>query len=88
MTGPDGVDRNYYVRQLKDWKFSAPIDFPHGLEVDASMFQPLHEVIETFTSADWRVVSFGTFIEPSPGTPAVTCSNDYACAHTRRRRSA
>jgi sugar/nucleoside kinase (ribokinase family) len=24
--GPDGVDRDYYVRQLKDWKFSAPIE--------------------------------------------------------------
>ena len=25
-TDPDGVDRDYYVRQLKDWKFSAPIE--------------------------------------------------------------
>jgi uncharacterized protein (DUF2252 family) len=24
--GPDGVDRDYYVRQLKDWKFSFPIE--------------------------------------------------------------
>jgi len=32
------------------------------------MFQPLHEVIETFTSAGWRVVSFGTVTEPSAGT--------------------
>ncbi len=23
--GPDGVDRDYYIRQLKDWKFSIPI---------------------------------------------------------------
>ena len=23
VVGPDGVDRDYYVRQLKDWKFSA-----------------------------------------------------------------
>ena len=23
---PDGADRDYYVRQLKDWKFSAPIE--------------------------------------------------------------
>ena len=29
--------------------------FPRGYEVDAAMFQPLHEVIETFTSAGWRV---------------------------------
>ena len=42
--------------------------FPRGPEVDASMFQPLHEVIETFTSAGWRVVSFGTVTEPSAGT--------------------
>jgi hypothetical protein len=26
VTGPDGVDRDYYVRQLKDWKFSASIE--------------------------------------------------------------
>jgi hypothetical protein len=25
-TGPDGVDRDFYVRQLRDWKFSAPIE--------------------------------------------------------------
>jgi len=25
-TDPDGVDRDYYMRQLKDWKFSAPIE--------------------------------------------------------------
>ena len=25
-TGPDGVDRDFYVRQLKDWKLSAPIE--------------------------------------------------------------
>ena len=42
--------------------------FPRGYEVDALLFQPLHEVIETFTSAGWRVVSFGTFTEPSSGT--------------------
>jgi Uncharacterized protein conserved in bacteria (DUF2252). len=26
VTGPDGVDHDYYVRQLKDWKFSFPIE--------------------------------------------------------------
>src|SRR5262249_43736193 len=26
VTGLDGVDHDYYVRQLKDWKFSAPIE--------------------------------------------------------------
>jgi len=25
-TGPDGVDRDYYLRQLRDWKFSLPIE--------------------------------------------------------------
>jgi ubiquinone/menaquinone biosynthesis C-methylase UbiE len=42
--------------------------FPRGLEVDLSLFQSLPEVITTFTSAGWRVASFGTVTEPSPGT--------------------
>ena len=42
--------------------------FPRGFEADASLFQPLHEVIATFTSAGWRVASFGTITEPSAGT--------------------
>jgi ubiquinone/menaquinone biosynthesis C-methylase UbiE len=42
--------------------------FPRGYEADASIFQPLHEVIATFMSAGWRVVSFGTVTEPSSGT--------------------
>src|SRR3954447_9246959 len=25
-TGPDGIDRDFYVRQLRDWKFSLPIE--------------------------------------------------------------
>jgi len=31
--GPDGVDRDLYVRQLRDWKFSAPIEamIPQGM---------------------------------------------------------
>jgi len=35
--GPDGVDRDYYVRQLKDWKFSFPIEQagPSGMAVYA-----------------------------------------------------
>jgi uncharacterized protein (DUF2252 family) len=39
VTGPDGVDRDYYIRQLKDWKFSAPIDqmIPSGMAVYARM---------------------------------------------------
>ena len=33
VPGPDGVDRDFYVRQLKDWKFSAPIEqmIPSGM---------------------------------------------------------
>jgi ubiquinone/menaquinone biosynthesis C-methylase UbiE len=30
--------------------------FPRGFELDASLIQPLHEVIATFTSADWRAL--------------------------------
>ena len=31
--GPDGVDRDFYVRQLRDWKFSAPVEamIPQGM---------------------------------------------------------
>jgi SAM-dependent methyltransferase len=41
--------------------------FPRGFEVDAALFQPLHEVIAAFTSAGWRVASFGRVVEPSGG---------------------
>jgi ubiquinone/menaquinone biosynthesis C-methylase UbiE len=44
--------------------------FPRGLEAEASLFQPLHEVIAMFTSTGWRVASFGTVTEPSSGTRA------------------
>ena len=44
--------------------------FPRGYEVDAALFQPLHEVIAMFTSAGWRVVSFAMVTEPSYGTRA------------------
>ncbi len=44
--------------------------FHRGLELDTALFQPLHEVIATFTSAGWRVASFGTVTEPSVGTRA------------------
>ncbi|HWG14386.1 MAG TPA: class I SAM-dependent methyltransferase, partial [Streptosporangiaceae bacterium] len=44
--------------------------FPRGLEMDTALFQPLHEVIAMFTSAGWRVASFGTITEPSHGTRA------------------
>jgi uncharacterized protein (DUF2252 family) len=38
-TGPDGVDRDYYVRQLRDWKFSVPIEqlLPIGMGMYAGM---------------------------------------------------
>ncbi len=37
--GPDGVTRDYYVRQLRDWKFSMPIEtmLPSGMEIYARM---------------------------------------------------
>lgn len=44
--------------------------FPRGYEADAAIFQPLHEVIEMFTSAGWRVADYGTVTEPSVGTRA------------------
>jgi uncharacterized protein (DUF2252 family) len=39
VTGPDGVDRDYYVRQLKDWKLSLPIEemVPSGMKVYARL---------------------------------------------------
>ena len=39
VVGPDGVDRDYYVRQLKDWKFSLPIEqmIPSGMKVYARL---------------------------------------------------
>jgi ubiquinone/menaquinone biosynthesis C-methylase UbiE len=44
--------------------------FARGYEADAALFQPLHEVIEMFTCADWRVTDFRTVTEPSAGTRA------------------
>jgi uncharacterized protein (DUF2252 family) len=37
VTAPDGVGRDFYVRQLKDWKLSAPIEqmIPSGMSVYA-----------------------------------------------------
>ena len=39
VAGPDGVDRDYYVRQLKDWKLSLPIEqmIPSGMKIYARM---------------------------------------------------
>ena len=38
-TGADKVDRDFYVRQLRDWKFSAPIEqmIPEGMTVYARL---------------------------------------------------
>jgi uncharacterized protein (DUF2252 family) len=39
VAGLDGVDRDYYVRQLKDWKLSVPIEqmVPAGMKIYARM---------------------------------------------------
>jgi uncharacterized protein (DUF2252 family) len=39
VTAPDGVDRDFYVRQLRDWKFSVPIELmrPEGLTLYARL---------------------------------------------------
>ena len=36
---PDGADRDFYVRQLRDWKFSVPIEamVPAGMRVYAQL---------------------------------------------------
>jgi uncharacterized protein (DUF2252 family) len=37
--GPDQIDRDFYVRQLRDWKLSAPVEqmIPSGMQAYASM---------------------------------------------------
>jgi uncharacterized protein (DUF2252 family) len=39
ITGPDGIDRDFYVRQLRDWKFSVPIEvmLPAGMTLYAQL---------------------------------------------------
>jgi len=39
ITGPDGIDRDFYVRQLRDWKFSVPIEVmrPEGMTLYARL---------------------------------------------------
>jgi sugar/nucleoside kinase (ribokinase family) len=39
VPGVDKVDRDFYVRQLKDWKLSAPIErvLPSGMRVYAGL---------------------------------------------------
>jgi uncharacterized protein (DUF2252 family) len=39
VPGPDGVDRDVYIRQLRDWKFSVPIELmrPKGMAVYARL---------------------------------------------------
>ena len=38
-TGPDGIDRDYYVRQLRDWKLSLPLEelLPVGMKLYAGL---------------------------------------------------
>jgi uncharacterized protein DUF2252 len=37
VVGPDGIDRDYYVRKLKDWRLSVAIEtmISSGMRVDA-----------------------------------------------------
>ena len=58
---------NFCDHQARPWWLE---HFPRGLEVDAALFQPLHEVISMFTADGWRVTSFGSVTEPSVGTRA------------------
>ncbi|MFI2663064.1 class I SAM-dependent methyltransferase [Micromonospora carbonacea] len=44
--------------------------FPRGLAADLAQFQPLHEVVATFTATGWRVTGFDTVTQPSDGTRA------------------
>jgi len=39
IPAPDGVDRDFYVRQLRDWKFSVPIEqmLPEGMTIYARL---------------------------------------------------
>jgi hypothetical protein len=39
VPAPDGADRDFYVRQLKDWKFSVPIEqmLPAGMTIYARL---------------------------------------------------
>ena len=39
VLGPDGVERDFYLRQLRDWKFSMPIEqmLPSGMRVYAGL---------------------------------------------------
>ena len=39
IAGPDGTDRDFYVRQLRDWKFSVPIEvmLPPGMTLYARL---------------------------------------------------
>jgi hypothetical protein len=42
--GPDGQQRDFYVRQLRDWKFSLPIEImvPRG-DLPARLFRALYQ---------------------------------------------
>ncbi|MFB9831553.1 class I SAM-dependent methyltransferase [Actinoallomurus acaciae] len=68
VVGPGGrllLRANFSDHHPRPWWLEY---FPRGFAADAALFQPLHEVIEMFTSSGWRVASFGTVTEPSSGT--------------------
>jgi ubiquinone/menaquinone biosynthesis C-methylase UbiE len=44
--------------------------FPHGLETDAALYQPVADVEAVFTGAGWRVADFAKLTEPSAETRA------------------
>jgi ubiquinone/menaquinone biosynthesis C-methylase UbiE len=44
--------------------------FPRGLEVDASIFQPLADVVAVFAGAGWEAADFAKLPEPPAGTRA------------------
>ncbi len=44
--------------------------FPRGFEADASMYEPLADVIDVFRDAGWEVASFAAIDEPAVGSRA------------------
>lgn len=44
--------------------------FPRGFEIDASIFQPLADVVADFADAGWQVADFARLREPATGTRA------------------
>ena len=79
---PDGrllLRANFSDHHPRPWWLE---HFPRGFEVDAALFQPLHEVIAMFTSAAGALPASAR-LPSRPPAPAVTCSNGCACAPFR-----